>query len=281
MPKIPNKVVLVCSKNISDWYTHRKIDYLFEFYEAPQQRGVLAGNKYDKVSHTLKSANRLAGYDALDLLAKFMADYMDEDPQTLGLNGEALENGQNEVRKILREHGLSYEAGGRLLPFHGSVAPPKLIAPIDAASAAFINEQVDKCCAKLAGRDYDGAITNARSMLESVISAMVQHLSGESPKDTGGDLGRLYKQLRPLLNLERTKDLETPLQQVLSGLTSIVAGIAGLRNKMSDSHKRSYKPGEHHARLVVNAANTFAQFLWDTYEYQVNRGAIQVPGETV
>jgi hypothetical protein len=37
---------------------------------------------------------------------------------------------------------------------------------------------------------------------------------------------------------------------------------------MGDRHVREYKPARHHAVLVVNAAMTFANFIFDTYAYQ-------------
>ena len=84
-----------------------------------------------------------------------------------------------------------------------------------------------------------------------------------------GDLIKLYRRVQKLLNLEPGReDLETSLKQVLSGLTGIVNGIAGLSNRMGDRHVRSYRPSKHHAVLVVNAAKTMVSFLFDTQQYQ-------------
>ena len=69
-----------------------------------------------------------------------------------------------------------------------------------------------------------------------------------------------------------SKDISDTLKQILSGLTGIVNGLSGLRNLMSDSHARSYKPDKHHAKLAVNAAKTLADFLFETKEYQVQKG---------
>jgi hypothetical protein len=38
----------------------------------------------------------------------------------------------------------------------------------------FIIEQIDKCEEKLSGGDYDGAITNARSLIEAVSISLVE-----------------------------------------------------------------------------------------------------------
>jgi hypothetical protein len=132
----------------------------------------------------------------------------------------------------------------------------------------FIDEQVEKANDKIRTGDYDGAITNARSLVEAVLQELERELIGANePYD--GDLPKLYKRLQKQLNLDPgRKDIEGPLKQVLSGLVSIVSGIAGVSNKMGDRHVRTYKPGKRHAVLVVNAAKTLANFLFETQRAQ-------------
>jgi hypothetical protein len=128
----------------------------------------------------------------------------------------------------------------------------------------FLEEQIAKCDQKLREGDYDGAVTNARSLLEAVLLELEGEYRTE-PVDYDGDLPRLYRRVQKLLDLEPARpDLDTPLKQVLSGLTSVVAGIAGLSNKMGDRHARSYRPGKRHAILVVDSAKTLSSFLMST-----------------
>lgn len=137
----------------------------------------------------------------------------------------------------------------------------------------FIDQQIKKCDRKLAENDFDGAITNARSLLEAVLSEVEQELSPQSPPPYDGDIVKLYKRVQKLLNLEPSRtDISDPLKQVLGGLASIVSGLAGLRNKMGDAHVRSYQPAKRHAVLVVNAAKTLAAFVVETKEHNVARG---------
>jgi len=143
-----------------------------------------------------------------------------------------------------------------------------------AVNQLFVDQQVKKCDRKLAENDFDGAITNARSLLEAVLSDVEQELSPESPPPYDGDLINLYKRVQKLLNLEPSRsDIAEPLKQVLGGLASIVAGLAGLRNKMGDAHVRSYQPAKRHAILVVNAAKTLAAFVVDTKDYNISKRA--------
>lgn len=144
----------------------------------------------------------------------------------------------------------------------------------DALSQEFLEQQVRKCNLKLADADFDGAITNARSLLEGIFVEVERRLAeGDPPTD--GDLVRQYGRVQRLLNLHPgEKDLADTLRQILSGMSSVVTGLAGLRNKLSDGHARRYKPERHHARLAVNAAKTIATFTLESYDHQLAAGRI-------
>jgi len=136
-------------------------------------------------------------------------------------------------------------------------------------SHEFVAEQIQKSKDKLAADDYDGAITNARALVESVQEEIIRNSEVEMPNHKG-DLGILYRKgTQKALNLDPSqKDLNTALKQVLSGFNSVISGISGISNKMGDRHSRQYKPSLHHARLTVNAALTFCEFLLDSFEFQ-------------
>lgn len=130
-----------------------------------------------------------------------------------------------------------------------------------ASGHIFIAEQLAKLNDKLQSGDYDGAITNARSLVEAVLREIENQL-GECSQPDDGDLLKRYKRVQRQLNLEPGRaDLKGPLQQVLSGLAGVVSGIAGVSNKMGDRHARTYEPAERHAMLAANAAKTLADFL--------------------
>jgi len=132
----------------------------------------------------------------------------------------------------------------------------------------FIDEQINKSETKIADGDYDGAITNARSLLEATLLELEKELDNDPPKYSG-NLPQLYKRTQRLLNLDPSRsDIDGNLKQVLSGFFSVIHGISGLSNSMGDRHARSYKPAKHHATLAVNAAKTLANFLFETHQYQ-------------
>lgn len=81
------------------------------------------------------------------------------------------------------------------------------------------------------------------------------------------------------MNPEPTrKDVSGALTQVLRGFVSVVSGIAGLRNSMSDAYARSFRRSAHHDRLVVNSVHTLADFLAESFDAQVANGSILPPG---
>jgi hypothetical protein len=141
-------------------------------------------------------------------------------------------------------------------------------------SHEYIFQQIEKCDSKLQQQDYTGAITNARTLIEEVSKAIVYRLNPE-PKDFSGDLLKLYKEVQRLLNLDPSQYDVTALKQLLAGLVSIINAVSSLRNSSSDSHAIRFQPSKHHAQLVVDAATTIANFLFNTFEYQLSKGLVK------
>jgi hypothetical protein len=136
----------------------------------------------------------------------------------------------------------------------------------EADAHRFLDEQLAKCDQKLKEGDYDGAVTNARSLTETVLVDLRRQLDPEAPA-YDGDLPKLFKRVQRLLELEPERpDIDTPLKQVLSGLAGIVSGLAGISNKMGDRHVRTYRPAKRHAVLVVDSAKTLCNFLITTHQ---------------
>jgi hypothetical protein len=196
------------------------------------------------------------------------------DPRNYIKKEEMLNNIVDNLNKFLKYDGYEIVKDGDIFRIKelasGIIEVHKVVEKL---SHEFIKEQIEKCDKKILSEDYDGAITNARALVETVLLEIEKKLENNvSEYEYDGDLVKLYKRVQKLLNLEPSRqDISELLKQVLGGLISIINGIASLRNKMSDSHARSYKPWKHHAVLVVNAAKTFITFIYDTYEYQKNR----------
>jgi len=114
--------------------------------------------------------------------------------------------------------------------------------------------------------DPDGAIRAARTMLESVC----KHILDERglSYEPAWDLSRLSKATATGLGIAPDQHSEPIFRQILSGVGTVVDGLAGLRNALSDAHgrgKRAARPAPRHAKLAVNAAFAVAGFLIDTH----------------
>ena len=115
-------------------------------------------------------------------------------------------------------------------------------------------------------QDPEGAITSARSLLESVCKHILDK-QGIAYKDDI-DLPSLYKTVSTSLNLAREQHSEQIFKQILGGCASIANGLAGLRNKLGDAHgqgSNQVKPALRHAELAVNLAGAMALFLVETW----------------
>ncbi|MFD1735372.1 abortive infection family protein [Bacillus salitolerans] len=144
----------------------------------------------------------------------------------------------------------------------------------DRLTFSHIKEDLVKCEKRFNEEDYSGAITSARSLVEGVCNEKLVNLNGEQLKDQP-DLPALFKQVRMHLNLDtKNPKLEQPLKQVLNGLVNIVNGIAQIRNENGDAHHRRYEVNKHHALVVINSAKTVVTFLFNTYEYQLDKGIL-------
>jgi hypothetical protein len=110
--------------------------------------------------------------------------------------------------------------------------------------------------------NFDSAITKSRTLLEEVFCYVIEKKGGE-PSD-GGNIGKLYNQVKSLYNMHQDKETDKRINMLLSGLEKIVSSIAQMRNEGGDSHGLGAKRInilEYHARLFVNSAMTMADFI--------------------
>ena len=128
----------------------------------------------------------------------------------------------------------------------------------------FIQEQIEKCNRKILEGDCNGAITNARSLLEAIFIEIIEkHEATEIKND--GDIINLWSRVKKIMKLEILPD---NVIQILSGIDTTLKGFAGLSNNAGDRHANKFKTKEHHAKLAVNLAMTLADFLFESLRYQ-------------
>ncbi len=114
--------------------------------------------------------------------------------------------------------------------------------------------------------DPDGAITSARTLLETVCKRVLDE-AGEtySEKD---DLPALYRAVSLKLSIAPSQHTEDAFKRILGGAVSVVEGLGSLRNKIGDAHGQGVKrvrPSARHAQLAVNLAGAMATFVVETW----------------
>jgi hypothetical protein len=116
-------------------------------------------------------------------------------------------------------------------------------------------------------RDPEGAITLARTLLESVCKHIMNSAGDGTRYDEKDELPKLYRTAATTLNLAPDQHTEETFRRILGGCQSVVEGLGTLRNKLSDAHGRGpspVRPSARHAALAVNLAGTVATFLVET-----------------
>lgn len=114
--------------------------------------------------------------------------------------------------------------------------------------------------------DPEGAITAAKSLLETVCKHILD--ASDCAYGDGDDLPKLYSAAAECLNLAPSQHSETLFKSILGNCQAVVGHLAGIRNKLGDSHgqgKRHVRPQARHAELAVNLAGSVAMFLVSTW----------------
>jgi hypothetical protein len=121
-------------------------------------------------------------------------------------------------------------------------------------------------CLDRRNADPEGAITAARTMLESCCKCILDE-RGVKLKGTE-DLPKLYGLVAEQLRLSPSVHDEKVFKQILGGCHSVVEGLGTLRNRLGDAHgtgSRSVRPTVRHAQLAVNLAGAMSTFLIETH----------------
>jgi hypothetical protein len=123
-----------------------------------------------------------------------------------------------------------------------------------------------------ADTDPPSAVTSACSTVESMCKCLLDEM--KKPYPAKQDIQGLVREVTAQLNLsparkDISKEIETDVKQVLSGLISVTGGIGALRTHGSDAHGR----GKHGtpidariARLAIHGASTISLFLLETWQ---------------
>lgn len=128
-----------------------------------------------------------------------------------------------------------------------------------------VNDAWRKAFSRKSG-DPEGAITAARSLLESVCKRILDK-KGITYSDRE-KLPKLYSMTASSLMIAPNQQTNEAMKQILGGGVTVVEGLATLRNKAGDAHGKGVAslPGSPaHASLAVTMAGAVSTFLVQTY----------------
>ena len=157
-----------------------------------------------------------------------------------------------------------------LLDFLAGVDATPADDAITLGLTAFDREHVTAVWSKALERrssDPEGAITAARTLLETICKHILDGYDASYPKDA--DLPKLYALTVSHLQLAPSQQQEQLFKQILGACQTVVEGLGAIRNRLGDSHgqgKKPVKPVARHAELAVNLAGSMALFLVATYD---------------
>lgn len=263
MVRLPAPLIADVAASVSDFYTHSQINNVFRRNGAPGDPPL--GNKVDKITIWLERADADGSVDVHALLGGVLHEFMERELPPEGWGSATVEKCER-VTRALAKHGLSYGAGGRI--FGGTVSLPtkSLDALIRERNLPEIEKEFQRALENVEA-DPATAITAACAIVESTCKAYIAEEGLTMPADQS--VQPLWKAVKGHLNLDPSKHVDTELRQMLSGLTSIVHGVGGLRTRRGSAHGHGPGTGAiepRHARLAVHAAHLLVAFVLESWK---------------
>ncbi|MBK1688802.1 abortive infection family protein [Rubrivivax gelatinosus] len=260
---IPAAVLAVVAEITSSRETHASLDNLFSYAGAPGEPP--EGSKAVKAQAWLRLTNKDETVDPLAVLGKLLEVYMEEplDPNSTW-DVQKLESRQR-IQRVLAQCQLRYVDGGRVT---GALAAPsrtleEFIRDRDIAS---VDDEFSRALINVETNPRE-AVSAASNILESICKVYIAEENIEAPAKL--DLKPVWSVVRKHLGFDPGSLEDQDLQQILSGIISVVDGIGALRTHASSAHgagKKSYRLEPRHARLAVHSAHTVALFILESWQ---------------
>lgn len=263
---IPAAVLALTAELSSERETHATLDSLFTYAGAPGDPP--EGSKHAKALAWLRRANSESP-NPLQVLGRILEGYME---QVLDANDrwdkEKIAQRDKLVR-ALADANLQYVKGGRVVGAMGT--PTRTLSEfIREGDLDSIDQEFQRAVQNAATSPRE-AVSAASNILESVCKIVI---SDEGlPMPSKQDLQSVWSVVRKHLGIDPSKIEDQDLQQILTGLISVVHGIGSLRTHASSAHgagKAPYRLEPRHARLAIHAAHTLALFVLESWRKRGN-----------
>ncbi|MDR7172896.1 hypothetical protein J2W56_006662 [Nocardia kruczakiae] len=172
------------------------------------------------------------------------------------------------LRRLFARDGYKLDDEGRISGGPSIVLKHEDLSDLRDASVIF--EHLDRIDHAGTRADPALAIGSAKELVESTAKLVLSERS--IPFDDGYDLPKLVRMAEEALQLHPTQTKPGPdgspaIRKVLGAALTITSGIAELRNDYGTGHGRNVAAtglGPRHARLAVNGARLWCQFVLDT-----------------
>lgn len=261
-PGIPAALLAVVAEISAKRETHASLDNLFTYAGAPGDPP--EGSKPTKALAWLRTTNKEDSVAPLVVLGKIVETYMEEslDPEN-SWDVPKLED-RARILKSLGDCQHQYVKGGRVV---GSLGTPSrtLEEFIQERDTSSIDQEFSRALTNVESSPRE-AVSAASNILESICKVYIAEEGLEMPAKQ--DLKPVWTVVRKHLGFDPSVVEDQDLQQVLSGMISVVDGIGALRTHASSAHgagQKSYKLEPRHARLAVHAAHTVALFVLESW----------------
>lgn len=261
-PQIPGPLLGVLAEALAVVYSHAQIDSLFVQCGAPDTSP--GGSKPTKTLHWLRDVNQLAD-DPMAIAGLLMQEIMEIDPASSRYSFS--QPYREKLEGALARRELAYVYGGKLVHRASAAAPARsLETVIRDRDMPSLHEEFQRALGSVETKPRDAA-SAAANILESLLKIYIEDEDLEMPAKK--DLQSVWPMVRKNLGLDPSLLEDDDLKKVLSGMISVVDGIASFRTHASTAHaqgRKRYALQSRHARLVVNAASTVAAFILETWD---------------
>ena len=263
---IPAAVLALTSALTSERETHATLDGLFLYAGAPGEPP--DGSKHAKALEWLRRTNKDAP-NPLDVLGRILEGYLEQvlDPK---IHWERdLIAQRDKLLKSLAESNLQYVQGGKIVGAMGT--PTRTLSEfIREGDLQSIDQEFQRAVQNATSSPRE-AVSAASNILESVCKVIITE--DGLPMPAKQDIQSVWGVVRKHLGIDPSKVEDQDLQQILTGLFSVVHGIGSLRTHASSAHgagKAPYRLEPRHARLAIHAAHTLALFVLESWRKRGN-----------
>lgn len=261
---IPAPVIAVVADIAAEKETYASLDSLFMYAGAAGEPP--GGSKPVKTQEWLRQTNKECS-NPLEVLGMIIERYMEEEPEDNPWEVKKENENRIRIEKVLARSSLKYFQGGRVAG--GLAAPTKSLEEhIRNKDVQPLNDEFDRALSNVELKPRE-ALSAACNLLESLFKIFIEEERLEMPKKK--DIKSTWNVVRKRLNFDPSSTEDRDLQEILSGMASVVGGIGALRTHASTAHglgNTRYKVEPRHARLAVHSAHTIALFILESWVKQ-------------